>query len=254
MPSSILKILLFSRALFLIIFIPLYTAFYSIIVVILLIIRFPRLYIERIITSWARTILSLSGIRIQVRGEENKPKNKGFIYLFTHSSYLDIPVLVSSSERLFSFGAKSSLFKIPFFGHAMTLLKILPITRRDRQKAIQVYKQAEKRLMDGEIFALSPEGGRRRGDEIGEFKSGPFIFAINSKAPLVPIVLCGVDRCMKKGSLLINRNSPTKKVGVHILPAFETSGLTIDDTATLKDKIRKSILKEFESMKKNYMD
>ena len=135
----------------------------------------------------------------------------------------------------------------------MTLLKILPITRKNRQKAIQVYNQAEKRLAKGEIFALSPEGGRRRGNEVEGFKSGPFIFAINAKVPLVPIVLCGVDRCMKKGSLLINMKCPVKKVGVHILPAFETSNLTVEDTAVLKDKVRKRILKEFEAMKKIYL-
>ncbi len=246
-----IKILLFFRALFLIVFIPVHTAFYSIIVIILLLIRFHRPSIERLIISWARVILFLSGIQIQVCGDENRPQNRGFIHLFTHSNYLDIPVLVCSSKKFFSFGAKSSLFKIPFFGYAMTLLKILPITRENRQKAIQVYNQAEKRLTHGEVFVLSPEGGRRRSDEIGEFKSGPFIFAINAKAPLVPIVLCGVDHCLKRGSIFINTNSLIRKVGVHILPAIETSDLTID-TASLKEKVRKQILKEFESMKKIY--
>ncbi len=134
----------------------------------------------------------------------------------------------------------------------MTLLKILPITRENRQKAIQVYNQAEKRLANGEVFVLFPEGGRRRSNEIGEFKSGPFIFAINAKSPLVPIVLCGVDFCLKRGSIFINTDSLTRKLGVHILPPIETSNLTIDDTASLKEKVRKQILKEFESMKKIY--
>ena len=252
MLSLILKILLFLRSLFLIVFIPLYTAFYSIVVIILLAIHFPRPCIEWIIISWARVILFLSGIQIQIRGEENRPKNKGFIYLFTHSNYLDIPVLVSSSKKFFSFGAKSSLFKIPFFGYAMTLLKILPITRENRQKAIQVYSQAEKRLTNGEVFALSPEGGRRKGHEIGEFKSGPFIFAINAKVPVVPIVLCGVDRCLKRGSIFINTESFTRKVGVHILPATETADLTIEDTAFLKEKVRRKMIGEFESMKASF--
>ena len=242
----------FFRALFLIVFIPLHTALYSIITIILLLIRIPHSYVEWFPKSWARVILFLSGIRVQVCGEENRPQNRGFIYLFTHSNYLDIPVLVCSSKKFFSFGAKSSLFRIPFFGQAMTLLKILPITRENRQKAIQVYNQAEKRLANGEIFALSPEGGRRKGHEIGEFKSGPFIFAINAKVPVVPIVLCGVDHCLKRGSIFINTESLTRKVGIHILPAIETSDLTIEDTASLKEKVRKQILKEFESMKKIY--
>ncbi len=247
-----IKISLFFRALFLIVFIPFHTVFYSIVVIVVLFLHLPRSYISRIIRFWAQGILFLSGIQVEIHGEENRPGNRGFVYLFTHSSHLDIPVLVCSSPYFFCFGAKSSLFKIPFFGKAMTLLGILPITRRDRQKAIQVYSQAEKRLAEGEIFALSPEGGRRRSNEIGEFKSGPFIFAINAKVPIVPIVLCGVDCCLKKGSIFINTDSLVRKVGVHILPPVDTADLTVNDATTLKGKIRRRILKEYESMSLHY--
>ena len=248
-----IKILLLFRALFLIIFIPVHTLVYSILVITMLVLHFPSSYVGWIIRLWSRTIVLLSGIHIQIHGKENRPQDRGFVHLFTHSSFLDIPVLVCSSSRFFSFGAKSSLFKVPFFGYALTLLGILPITRKDRQKVIQVYSQAEKRLANGEVFVLSPEGGRRGSDEIREFKSGPFIFAINAKAPIVPIVLCGVDHCLKKGSILINTDKWVRKVGVHILPPVEVSGLNIEDTKDLKEKVHRQISKEFESMKKLYL-
>lgn len=247
-----IKILLVFRALFLLVFIPLHTLVHSILVIVVLLLGF-HLCACGIVRFWSRVILFFCGIEIRIHGEKNRPGHGGFIYLFTHSSYLDIPVLISSSPKFLSFGAKHSLFKVPFFGYAMTLLGVLPITREDRQKVIQVYNQAEKRLLNGDVFALSPEGGRRRGDGIGDFKSGPFIFAINAKAPVVPIVLCGVDRCLKKGSIFINTDSLVRKVGVHILPTIDVSDLVVDDSKTLKKRVREKILEEFESMKKVYL-
>ena len=242
------------RALFLVVFIPVHTLFCSILVIVSLLLRAPHGFASWLTRNlWCAPMIFLSGIQICRKGEENVPKDRGFLYLFTHSSHLDIPVLFYGSPKGFRFGAKDSLFKIPFFGQAIALFGTLRITRGDRQKVIEIYRQAEKRLSLGEAFALSPEGGRRRGDEIREFKSGPFIFAVNAKAFIVPVVLCGVDRCLPKGSILVNRDRWTRKVGLHFLPAIDVSGLKEDGIKKLKQRVHQQVLDEFESMKEMYL-
>ena len=126
------------------------------------------------------------------------PEKEGFLYTFTHSSQFDILVMYGYSPRSFRFGAKAELMKIPIFGHAVRMAGTLPIARGELSKVIEVYRQAEKRVANGEAFALAPEGGRRKTKDIGNFKTGPFIFAINAKMPIVPLVMYGVDEVLAK--------------------------------------------------------
>ncbi len=202
---------------------------------------------------WCGLMVRLGGIVPVVEGIENVPKDRGFLYLFTHSSHMDIPVLFSQSPKSFRFGSKASLFKIPIFGYAIKLSGTLPITREDRKKVMKVYEEAEARVAKGEAFALAPEGGRRVGDEIKDFKSGPFIFAINAKMPLVPVVLCGVDRALPKGTILLNKDRWKRKIGIRFLPAIETAGVPLEDMKKLKIEVREKMISAFEEMKTTYL-
>ncbi len=249
------KILCRLRAVFLAFFVVFHTLFCSIVVIVLLLTRAPRSWVDAVIGPfWCGLMVRFSGMKPVINGLENVPKERGFLYLFTHSSHLDIPLLFTVSPKSFRFGAKSSLFKIPIFGYAITLSGTLPITREDRKKVMEVYRQAEARVAAGEAFALAPEGGRRQGTEIKDFKSGPFIFAINAKMPIVPVVLSGVDDALPKKSLLINRDCWSRKVGVTFLPPIDTKDVPIEDMKKLKAEVRERMVMEFERMKPLYMN
>ena len=248
-----MKFLLYIRGLVLTPLFILHTFFCSIVVASLLLFRFPRRVVDLAVGPlWCGFMVWLSGARIVTLGKENVPRDSGFLYLFTHSSLMDIPILFVASPKSLRFGAKYSLFKIPIFGTAIRLSGTLPITRDDPAKVFEVYRQAEERVRNGEAFALAPEGGRRDGDEIKAFKSGPFFFAINAKMPIVPVVLCGVDRVMPNGHALMGLNSWTKKIAVQFLPPVSTEGLTTDDVKDLKEKVRVDVVREFEALKKEF--
>lgn len=243
----------FLRSLVLLPLIVFHTFWCSIVVVSLLLLRAPRAWVDFFIGPvWCGGIVRLCGIKVVVTGKENVPLERGFLYLFTHSSLLDIPVMFEATPKSFRFGAKSSLFKIPVFSQAMTLSGTLPITRDNREKVMEVYKEAETRVAKGEAFALAPEGGRRVGDEIKDFKSGPFIFAINAKMPIVPVVLSGVGQVLPKKTLLINKDRWTREVGVSFLPAIETQNIPIEEMKSLKSKVRDQIVSEFERLNQIY--
>ncbi|MGE3756278.1 MAG: lysophospholipid acyltransferase family protein, partial [Pseudobdellovibrionaceae bacterium] len=125
---------------------------------------------------WGIVSCSVFRVKIRVHGKENLPKAGGLV-LFNHQSLIDIIILQYITGRI-KFGAKIELFKVPFFGPAMRLSGMLPIARDNVQDVIRVYKEAEARAAQGELFALAPEGTRQKVDQLGPFKSGPFIFAI----------------------------------------------------------------------------
>ncbi len=200
--------------------IPLWTAFYSIVVIVELFLGMKKETVTYGISKiWAQSTLWMSGVNVRVIGAENVPMDKGFLYLFSHTSLYDIPVIFFATPKFCNFGAKSELFSIPFFGRAIRMTGALEIERSNREKVMRIYKESEKRVANGEAFALAPEGTRRPGfGTLGDFKSGPFFFAVNSKMPIIPIILVGNELVIKKHSIFINVRAWRTEVIFEILP------------------------------------
>ncbi len=185
---------------------------------------------------WSRTLLFLAGVEVELRGANNMPQS-GCLYVFNHTSHYDILTIFSASPRYCYFGAKSELFSIPVFGSAIRIAGALPIERKNREKVMRVYKEAELRVQQGDVFALAPEGTRTKGfGSLSPFKSGPFFFAVNAQMPIVPLVLIGCEKVMPKHALLANWGVWKQKVILEILPPILPQGRSEEQIPQLKDK------------------
>ena len=60
-------------------------------------------------------VFRLFGIKVKVEGAENIPKDRGFVIVANHMSFLDIPVFWPSIGNA-AFVAKAALWKAPVFG------------------------------------------------------------------------------------------------------------------------------------------
>lgn len=235
----IFRFLSYPKSIFSLAFVVLWTLFCSVVVMATVLITGKR-RAARFATSrlWARTILSVVGVTWELRGQENLPA-KGFLYLFNHTSHFDILTIFSASPRFCYFGAKYELFSIPVFGQAMKIAGALPIVRNNRQKVMQVYKEAEERVAEGDVFALAPEGTRCPGfGKLGDFKSGPYFFAVNAQMPIVPIVLMGCEKVLPRKGILPNWGVWKQKVVVEILPPLYPQGRSEEQIPFLKQKSR----------------
>lgn len=190
-----------------------------------------------IVQTWCKGICFFVGIRIRVQGLENIPDG-GVLYVFNHQSLMDIPVIHAGIPRDFRFGAKLELFSIPVFGHAMKYMGALKIARGNRAEAIQVLEEAAKRMNDGFSYVLAPEGTRQKVPVLGEFKSGPFIMAIQAKRPVVPVVINGIHRLLPKKALLMNTQSWFCEVDLLILKPVNGAEFNFDNRDDFKDKVR----------------
>lgn len=198
------------------------------------------------IHRWARWILPLFQMKVKVFGLANLPP-PGAIYLFNHTSHLDIPVLFASLPRRLLFGAKSELFRIPIFGRSMRVVGALPIHRGDRKKVLSLYSQSVEKVKQGKDYVLAPEGTRQWGDRLGSFKTGPFLFALQGGLTLVPVVLVNVSRVIPKHALIphwsLFRKTP---IEVHILDAISTEGLGLSDLENLQGQVKEKMAKVYE--------
>lgn len=157
-----------------------------------------------IVRTWCRLILRWFSVHVTLRGSENLPASDqtGVMVVFNHQSHFDIPALFDVLKLHLRFGAKIELFKIPIFGHAMRATRMLPIARGDRETVFRVYRESARHFADGLSIVLAPEGTRQARPEIGAFKKGPFIFAKEAGATLVPVVIAGAFWVMPKSAPL----------------------------------------------------
>jgi 1-acyl-sn-glycerol-3-phosphate acyltransferase len=151
-----------------------------------------------------RTGCRLAGIRVQIQGLENIPRNTACIFMANHVSNLDPPVLTSVIPCRTSIFYKNSLNKIPLLGYAMRLAEFVPVYRDGSVETAQESTQFAKRVLLKDISITTFVEGRRSSDgRLLPFKKGPFYLAMESGAPCIPVSISGTERMMHKGSMKI---------------------------------------------------
>ena len=175
------------------------------------------------------------------------------IFLYTHASNLEAVILLLILPTRLSFVAKDSLFKIPVLGAILRWGKCIPIARENLADAKHSLAIAENRLMEGRHIVLAPEGTRRRsksnpnkgGDNIAEFKKGPFHVAKNVPARIVPIVFSGSHRILgpsestiKAGTIYVDYIQPISKHAVEAFPSHEELRLHVQQKTRSHAKSR----------------
>lgn len=243
-----LKLLSYPRVFVLYAFILIYTIVSSIGLVVGAWFKAGVPYQQFFLQTWNRFVLWGFNVHVQVSGLENLKEENGII-IFKHSSHFDIPILVKCLPKVLRFGAKIELFKIPFFGSAMRNAGMLPITRSNRKKVLEIYKKAAENIHSmGVNYVLAPEGTRCSGEAIGEFKSGPFIFGIYGQVPLYPVLIKGAHKVMPKHALFPHWGRWRSDVKLKVLPPISTQGYKDEDWPKLKDYARSVMEEEFHKM------
>ncbi|MDQ1330685.1 MAG: 1-acyl-sn-glycerol-3-phosphate acyltransferase [Thermodesulfobacteriota bacterium] len=198
---------------------------------------------------WARSILAASPIEVTVTGLSNIDPAKSYVYMSNHQSNYDIPVLLGHLPVQFRWLAKIELFRIPLFGYAMKRAGYICIDRSNRESAFESLKKAAGIIRDGVSVMIFPEGTRSRDGNIGSFKKGGFVLAIESGVPILPVIIRGTFSVMPKSRLLIKPG----KVTLEILKPVETTGFTRETKDALMEKIGNIMREHVEAEKKDIL-
>lgn len=138
--------------------------------------------------------------RGKVVGLENVPKEGGLILASNHVSHLDPPFIAASANRhpVFSL-ARKTLFKKGIVNWFYKRLNMIPLDR-ERGSDLKALKTVFKRLEEGNILSLFPEGTRSLNGQPQSPKKGIGMIAHRSKAPVVPVRIFGSFEALQKGS------------------------------------------------------
>ncbi|OGW79732.1 MAG: hypothetical protein A3G33_01630 [Omnitrophica bacterium RIFCSPLOWO2_12_FULL_44_17] len=183
---------------------------------------------------WGKFLIAINPAwDIRVTQAHHIKKNKGYVLVANHTSLADI-VLLYSLGKHFKWVAKSSLFKIPFFGWTMSLLNYIPLKRGKHGSVRDSFKECQMWLEKNISVLLFPEGTRSASGKLGAFKNGSFKLAILTQKPIIPIVIKWAQKAIKKGEKTLNLEV---QADVKVLAEIPTKGLAENDFEELKHRI-----------------
>ena len=171
--------------------------------------------------------------KFEIGGRKISDPRRPYVVVSNHESYADI-FLISLLPWEMKWLSKESMFNIPCMGWMMRMAGDICVVRGERNSAAQAIVSARDRLAKRVSVMIFPEGTRSRDGTLLPFKDGAFRLAIESGAPILPLVVAGTRRAMAKGSFHFQK----ARARVEVLDPIETNGLTFDDIAALKDRVR----------------
>ncbi len=162
---------------------------------------------------WAKIILWVGGIKGKVIGAENIEKEKNYVFMCNHQSFVDIFVLLSHIPKDFKFIMKKELMEIPILGPAMRKAGYMEIERDDPKESIRQLNRVVELVKNGTSVLIFPEGTRSPDGRLLPFKKGGFYIAIRSGVDILPLYIKGTNRIAPKGSWTMKKGNYTLIVG-----------------------------------------
>ncbi len=199
---------------------------------------------------WALSISILVPLwEIEVEGLEQIEKNKPYVIVSNHQSFLDILVLLKEIPLHFKFIVKKDLFQVPIFGWHLFLARYIPLDRNKLRSWRICLEQARKWLRGGASVLFFPEGTRTTDGQIQEFKSGAFKLALEEKIDVLPVVIVGTRESLPKHSWRIRGQHVRSKIRLVVERPISAQDLSVECLESFKTKIRAEMVESFQRIK-----
>jgi len=181
----------------------------------------------RIISGWALTVLwllrVLCGIRMEVRGAENIPKEPCIVLCKHQSAWETIALQKVFPPQVWVL--KRELLWLPFFGWGLAMTSPIAIKRSEGREAMkQLLKQGKDRLKTGFCVVIFPEGTRIPYGQRGKYKIGGALLGAHCGVPVVPVAH-NAGKLWGRNSFLKSPGLITMSIGTPIASA----GLKADE-------------------------
>ncbi len=180
----------------------------------------------RFLCQWFCTLY----IRARCFGIHHVPRQGGALLVCNHQSFMD-PVLVGIAlPREASFMARDSLFRHPLFGRLIRNLNAFPVRRGTAD--IGAIKESLRRLKQGHLLVLFPEGTRTPNGRIGPMLPGLGAIAKKARLPIVPTLVDGMQEAWPRDRLLPRTGSVIVEYG-RPLRAEDYAHLSVEELMEL---------------------
>jgi 1-acyl-sn-glycerol-3-phosphate acyltransferase len=190
--------------------------------------------IYRLCMLWGDIWFFLIGIRHRNIFEQPHDKNRQFIFIANHISYLDAPIIVKTIRQKVRVLGKVEMTRIPVFGfiYKNAIVTVDRSSAAKRSKSVRILKSV---LQKGISIFIFPEGTfNETGKPLKEFYDGAFRIAIETQTPIKPVLFLDGYTKMHYGSVFNLRPGTSRSI---FLEEISVEGLTMNDLLTLKKKV-----------------
>jgi 1-acyl-sn-glycerol-3-phosphate acyltransferase len=172
---------------------------------------------------------------LKVIGRSHVPKNGGVLIVSNHQTYLDPVLLGAFLQRPLNFVAKSELFRHPLAAWALRRLNAFPL--RQGKGDIGALKETIRRLREGHLLNIFPEGARSPDGRIHPFQKGVALILRRANVPVVPAVIVGSYAAWPSHCRIWRRAPIRVKFG----PPLKLDAMHSDDdiTAAIERELRR---------------
>ena len=191
--------------------------------------------------TWSRMIARTALLDVRVHGAEHVRPGASYVFLSTHQSWMDIPVMLGYLPAQLRIAAKREVFLIPFLGWHMTRAGHIPVNRGSTAEAVESLRRASSALRDGVCAFLFPEGTRTRDGSLQPLKKGGFRLAVENGLAIIPVTIVGTRQAMPRDSAVLRAG----RVEMYIDVPLQTDGLTAEDLPALIAAVRAAMERHF---------
>jgi 1-acyl-sn-glycerol-3-phosphate acyltransferase len=182
---------------------------------------------------WSWVFSRLNFIPYEIYGREHIKKGKSYIYVSNHTSFLDIPGMCLALPGQFRPLAKKELLKIPVFGWIASTAAVI-VDRSNHDSRVKSLEKLTEILAKGISILIFPEGTQNRSNELLQpFKDGAFRIALETKQPILPIMIVGAGKLMPPGKAQIFPG----RIKIFIGEEIPTDQYTVKEIAQLKAEV-----------------
>lgn len=144
----------------------------------------------RVLSNIVKKVNRAGNVKIISDGEENLPKENGYVLFPNHQGLFDALVLLETNRQPITFVMKKEIENQWFIKKIIKLLQAQIIDRDDIRQSMGVINTMTKEVKEGRNYVIFAEGTRsKKGNELLDFKGGSFKSAVNAKCPIIPVAI-----------------------------------------------------------------
>ncbi|MFT6723580.1 MAG: putative phosphoserine phosphatase/1-acylglycerol-3-phosphate O-acyltransferase [Arenicella sp.] len=195
---------------------------------------------------FADTACALTGIELDIEGEENAWAHRPCVFVFNHQSQADVVILPALLRRDLAGIGKKEIGNVPVLGKLMQIGGTVLIDRENSASALEAMKPLVDVLQnEGRCVCVAPEGTRSTSTTLGRFKKGAFHLAMQAGVPIVPIVIHNAIDVAPRGQYVFRPAT----VKITVLPGVDTSAWDASTIDQHVHDVRDMFLEELDQMR-----
>lgn len=206
--------------------------------------KITRTKVDKLNRYSSKKLLKIVKANFTIHNPQNVvvPPKRSCVIISNHLSHYDIPLIFLCLEGSIRMIAKKQLFWVPIWGQAMIPAEHISIDRENKRQAVKDIIKAREKIESGIIPWIAPEGTRSRTGQIGKFKKGGFLLAMQTDAVIIPITIVGSNKILPPKTMNFGIG---EHVDIYISDPIDAKNYAAKDINLLMDDVYKAVEKTF---------